>query len=503
MRPLEYEAKAKEELRTYGECEEVHSLPPIFHFWSNQYLRADLAPFGINGPDDLFARFAGQRVREIGARTARLASIGAGNCELEAALAARLRGQGETLFEIDCIDLNPAMLARGRETAQGLGVVEHLNFVDADFNCWRPERTYDVILANQSLHHVVELERLFDGMESALAPDGKILVSDMVGRNGHRRWPVALEQIWELWGELPPSYRYNLRFGCYEALYVDRDYSQVGFEGIRAQDILPLLNERFDFELFFGFGNLIDPFVDRAFGPHFDPERAWDREFIGRVHERDRTGIQNGEFPPTHLLAVLGHRGRTGELQANVAVRTAIKSRENGPREPRRPSTAYRWQGGFGGEDQEIARLCEMAERTAAREQEQTAAIEMLQAQVKERSEWALATWSELESTRERVLALQDEVEDKNAWALQMDKERMRAVELLTEVRVEVEARTQWARGLEAELRERTEWVRILQEEAALQAQEMERLRQPTRIARWARSLSRWFSWGRRPVGGS
>ena len=42
------------------------------------------------------------------------------------------------------------------------------------------------------------------------------------------------------------------------------------FEGIRAQDILPLLVERFTFDEFIGFGNVIDPFVDRSFGPNFD-----------------------------------------------------------------------------------------------------------------------------------------------------------------------------------------------------------------------------------------
>jgi hypothetical protein len=88
----EYKAKAKEELRAYGDCEKVHSLPLIFQYWSNRFLRAELASFGIRGLDDLFARFAGQRVREIGARTARLASIGEGNCELEAALALQLLG---------------------------------------------------------------------------------------------------------------------------------------------------------------------------------------------------------------------------------------------------------------------------------------------------------------------------------------------------------------------------------------------------------------------------
>jgi SAM-dependent methyltransferase len=194
-------------------------------------------------------------------------------------------------FKIDCTDLNPALLARGRETAKRLRVADHLHFAEGDLNRWQPAHTYDFILANQSLHHVTELERLLDFIAGVLATEGKIILSDMIGRNRHRhrRWPAALDRLWEFWSEHPPFYHYNLRFDCYETWQVDRDYSQMGIEGFPAGDILPLLHERFAFEFFYGFGNRIDPFIDRALGPHFDPQQDWGREFNGRVHEADRS----------------------------------------------------------------------------------------------------------------------------------------------------------------------------------------------------------------------
>jgi hypothetical protein len=54
------------------------------------------------------------------------------------------------------------------------------------------------------------------------------------------------------------------------------------FEGIRSQDILPLLLEYFHFEVFIPYGNVIDPFIDRTFGPNFDSSREWDRDFHRR-----------------------------------------------------------------------------------------------------------------------------------------------------------------------------------------------------------------------------
>ena len=109
--------------------------------------------------------------------------------------------------------------------------------------------------------------------------------------------------------ELPEPYKRNHLLGRREDEFLDWDSAQDGFEGIRAEDVLPLLVERFGFELFFGFGNVIDPFVSRAFGPNFDADRPWDREFIDRVHQRDQTALLSGQVTPTHMLAIM-RKGR-------------------------------------------------------------------------------------------------------------------------------------------------------------------------------------------------
>ena len=78
-----------------------------------------------------------------------------------------------------------------------------------------------------------------------------------------------------------------------------------GFEGIRAQDILPLLLDRFNFKYFFGFSNVITPFIDRGFGHNFDSSSEWDRAFIDRVHDADEFGFHGGTLKPTQMLAVM------------------------------------------------------------------------------------------------------------------------------------------------------------------------------------------------------
>src|SRR5207248_1386751 len=66
--------------------------------------------------------------------------------------------------------------------------------------------------------------------------------------------------------------------------------------------------------LFIPFGNVIDPFVDRSFGPNFDASARWDRWFVDQVHLRDEQEIAGGHIKPTHMLAVLGKDGNAAPV---------------------------------------------------------------------------------------------------------------------------------------------------------------------------------------------
>jgi 2-polyprenyl-3-methyl-5-hydroxy-6-metoxy-1,4-benzoquinol methylase len=300
------------EKRFFDACESVHELPEIYHYWSDKYVRPKLEQFGISHPDAFFAKGLETAYMASPRRHRAFLSIGAGNCDTEVRLAQELLRKGHSEFRIECLELNEQMLSRGRTHAEAAQVHEHLDMVGADFNTWRPTKRYDAVIANQSLHHVLNLEGLFRGIAQCLDSTGQFLTSDMIGRNGHMRWPEALTIVHEYWRELPAQYRYNNQLRRHEELYENWDCSKEGFEGIRAQDILPLLIKHFQFDTFVAFGNVIDPFVDRAFGHNFDPKRDWDREFIDRVHMRDETELASGSTKPTHMIAALCV-GRAGQ----------------------------------------------------------------------------------------------------------------------------------------------------------------------------------------------
>ncbi len=448
-----YGLRIAAEKRAYQDqaADEVHNLPPIFHHWSNTYIRPRLQSLGFENDRAVFERYILEQAEQGGTR---FASIGSGNCELEIWLAGSLRAQGCSNFTIDCFDLNPAMLDRAFEAARSAHLDNSMRFVAIDLNAWTPETEYDAVLANQSLHHIVALEHLFAQIKSALKPQGSFAISDIIGRNGHLRWPEALAIVEEIWPSLPPSYRFNHQLQRYEESFEDWDCSKEAFEGIRAQDILPLLLENFHFHMFLGFANVIEPFVDRAFGPNFDASAAWDRDFIARVHQRDQDEIARGRISPTHMFAML-KKSPADRLSCNgVAPESALR-RERPASTSASPRQPYLWGAWPHSPATELEKTCAMlagAEQRVKALKQTTAeydellakfnnelqrvhaafnertnwALEMertLRADLDESTRWARGLDAELEQARDVIQKLDRELEDRSAWALQLNDE--------------------------------------------------------------------------------
>lgn len=469
-----YQHSLAEEKKIFESCHDVHKLPPIFHYWSNRHLLPKLQRFGFTSPADMFAQqldlFCARRTASRPSRASRFLSLGAGNCDMEIELALRLKGD----FTLDCLDLNTTMLERGERVAENAGLSSHFNFIPADLNRWSTGDEYDVIIANQSLHHVVNLEGLFDQVKRCLRPGGRFLISDMIGRNGHQRWPEALDVIHEYWRKLPPSYRFNRLVGYYEELYQSWDCSVEGFEGVRSQDILPLLLEQFHFHLFIPYGNVIDPFIDRAFGCHFDASAEWDQAFIDEVHQRDEDELASGRLKPTHMIAIVENEPcpapRFPEyLSPASCVRAAEKNTpssrpsdlspydwDSWPREPRKElETACRRLAESG---REIKQRTAWALRLQSELEDRTAWALSLQRDVQTRTVWALSNDAELQHRTAWALSLQSEIDKRTAWALDLRQQ----VETLES---QVEERTLWAVQLKGELADLTSRAQQFEDE--------------------------------------
>lgn len=247
-----------------------------------------------------------QVLREASDANRRVLAIGCGRAELELAIAQALLKDGISDFQILGLDISAEVIESAHQRFQHAGLAQHFRGVVIDINQWRPEagQRFDLVVANHSLHHLVALEELFDHLKTALKSNGRFLVCDMIGKNGHALWPELLQEVERFWTELPANKRFDRASGRVEERYYNYDASKVGFEGIRAQDILPLLLQRFHFDLFLPYGGLAVAFLERRIGWNFDPADPADLAFVDRLATHEAALFAEQKIKPTQMIAV-------------------------------------------------------------------------------------------------------------------------------------------------------------------------------------------------------
>jgi SAM-dependent methyltransferase len=166
-----------------------------YHYWINKHIRPRIAEvFGVNNALLFYVNYTAEALRQPGAHR-RIVSLGAGDCLFDIALIKKLLEMGERDFLVEAIELSPLRFDRARARASEEGVEEYLVLIEGDLNSWKPLVRYSAVIAKDTLHHVIELEHLFGAVHEALEDNGVFLTTDMIGRNGHMRWPEALEII--------------------------------------------------------------------------------------------------------------------------------------------------------------------------------------------------------------------------------------------------------------------------------------------------------------------
>src|SRR5882724_11545559 len=249
----DYETRLRQQQEQYASGSEIHGPPEIFHYWSNRYIvPCILQVFGANSITEIYARPL-MRMLDCG-RQRRFVSIGSGDCSEEVKIAKRLLELGHSNFVILGLDVAETLIGEANAAIAREGLAEHVTSEFFDVNHGTIDGPVDAFIAHHSLHHIVELERLFDLIDQSLSPDGHFVSCDMIGRNGHMRWPETLRYVEAIWANLPDIKKYNWQLRQQYDQFLDWDCSNEGFEGIRAQDILPLLLRRFSFDAFVGCG---------------------------------------------------------------------------------------------------------------------------------------------------------------------------------------------------------------------------------------------------------
>ncbi|WP_210208785.1 class I SAM-dependent methyltransferase [Roseiarcus fermentans] len=328
----------KQQIEQYANCDNIHDLPEAFHIWSHGFINPGLVEvFGVTTIPEFYAKAYLETkkntafISRLMNNTGRILSIGCGDGGVELDIVEYLLSKGESKFVMTCADLSPILLDRLRKKADLKNLGKYIETIEVDLNLSLPDRRFDMIMANHSLHHIVELEKIFDYLKSHLRDRGIFATNDMIGRNGHMRWPETAAIIKAFWPMLSDSEKWHAQLKRLDDTFTDHDCSSDGFEGIRAQDVLPLILERFHPYKFLGCGGFVDLIVDRGYGRAYDVSKSEDVEWIKFLSRLNDILLDAGCIRPTLMLAYFTKSAEEGwpeKFYRNRRASTAVRLKD-------------------------------------------------------------------------------------------------------------------------------------------------------------------------------
>jgi SAM-dependent methyltransferase len=166
------------------------------------------------------------------------------------------------------IDISDKAIAAAREIAKKQSLpltyeVADLNFVEL------PEKTFDLVAAQTSLHHILFLERVAEQVWRSLKNDGYLWIHDFVGE---MQWQYDAKRTSianQLLAILPEKFRQNKINGQITTEIKRPEPGNLGspFESIRSSEIIPIFQRWFTIEWkleFSAFFHLVVPPGTRA-----------------------------------------------------------------------------------------------------------------------------------------------------------------------------------------------------------------------------------------------
>jgi SAM-dependent methyltransferase len=170
----------------------------------------------------------------------RLASLCAGKAQIEAAIIRAVDSPVELLL----VDINDKLLD---QAVSFMPSNVKVRLLVQDVNALKLETDYyDVVMCVSGAHHVIELEKLWQGVRNGLRQDGELwLIGEQIGPNGNRLAPPDYAAANRAFQSIPKKFRLNAYSGQIDSTVPNADCSEATYEGIRSENIQPTLSRFF------------------------------------------------------------------------------------------------------------------------------------------------------------------------------------------------------------------------------------------------------------------
>ncbi len=240
----------------------------------------------------------------------RVLSLGCGYGGHDLTIARGAPGLGELI----AVDLNPKVYDRASRTAEAEGLPIHFQSLDLNRVEIRPGY-FDVIYAVASIHHILNLEHLFTQLERGLKDDGRFIVVDIIGKTQVEFWRENVEHAAGVVSRLPRRFRPKVGRRRFWRRWLFNPYTvinpyvepriQAGMEGIRQEEIVPLLDRWFRAENVFYYDAYMRLLCTNAFlGPLLDPAERDNRVILESLIDDEMQTIAAGKLRPTEVFGI-------------------------------------------------------------------------------------------------------------------------------------------------------------------------------------------------------
>ena len=210
---------------------------------------------------------------------------------------------------IDAYDLSAPRIAAARRAAAEAGLGAVLHFEAADVRSLAlPRHGYDVLLAENALHHFTPLEPVLDRLAAALRPGGLVVVRDFVGPARFQWTDRQLEAVAGLLRVLPAAYRQRWRSGTVKTRHFRPGRLAMRLsdpsEAAESDRIRPLLRARFRPVEERPFGGTVLHLLFDDIAHHFLDDTAETRRWLDLCFAAEDALLASGELPSDFVFAV-------------------------------------------------------------------------------------------------------------------------------------------------------------------------------------------------------
>jgi 2-polyprenyl-3-methyl-5-hydroxy-6-metoxy-1,4-benzoquinol methylase len=178
-------------------------------------------------------------------------------------------------------DISEEALVVARSQAAEEGLSDQIDYRQADLNRLELEPdTYDVVVAAQMLHHIEDLEHLLDQVAASLRPGGLVFVNEYIGP-ARFQWLDKTEYLMNRILEVLPEDKRLNPFNGFVKERIDRAPPEAivetdPSESIRSDEIVQLLESRFELLHRADFGGTLLQFLLADIAANFSPDEPMD-----------------------------------------------------------------------------------------------------------------------------------------------------------------------------------------------------------------------------------